>query len=423
MTQLPEKRRVLYILQNLPVPFDRRAWLQATTLAQHGYEVSAICPKARGFNRSRETLEGVAIYRYWVPVEGAGLAGFAVEFVYCFLATLLLSFRIAWFGRGFDIIHICNPPETYWPLAWFWRAFGKVFIWDHRDLSPELIEAKFGRRDGALVRALLWLEKMTFRAAHIVISTNESYKRIAIERGGKREDEIFIVRSGPALSRFKLYPPDLQYHKGKPHLLLYLGEICSQDGVEYLIDAVKALRDGLGRDDFHCILVGGGPHFRAVVDYAEAQGVRGLCTFTDTISDDELLCRVMSSADVAIEPVPKNGWSDRSTANKIVEYMFFGLPIVSADLTEARVSAGDAALYVAPGDARAMAEGIAALIDDPARCDRMGEFGRNRLRSTVAFEYSVPNLLAAYEAAWTRVRRPFSWLGRRYQVKPADLSN
>jgi glycosyltransferase involved in cell wall biosynthesis len=418
MSQLPDRRRVLYVLQNLPVPFDRRAWLQATALASHGYEVSVICPKARGFNASRETREGVDIHRYWLPVEGQGKLGFVVEFAYCFLVTLVLSIKIGAFGRGFDILHVCNPPETYWPMAWLWRAFGKVFIWDHRDLSPELAEAKFGRRDGALVRALLWLEKMTFAAAQIVISTNESYKRIAIERGGKRPDDIFIVRSGPALSRFKLYPPDPQYKRGKPNLLLYLGEICSQDGVEYLVDAVKALRDELGRDDFHCILVGGGPHQPAVVAYAEAQGVGELCTFTGTISNDELLCQVMSSADVAIEPVPKNGWSDRSTANKIVEYMFFGLPIVSADLTEARVSAAEAALYVTPGDPRAMADGIAALLDDPARCRRMGEFGQARLRNTVAFEYSLPHLLAAYDAAWARVRRRF---GRRLHPRPADL--
>src|SRR5262249_52417363 len=202
---------------------------------------------------------------------------------------------------------------------------------------------------------------------------NESYRQIALGRGGKRPDDIFIVRSGPALSRFKLYPPDPQYKRGKPYLALYLGEICSQDGVEYLVDAVKALRDELGRDDFHCILVGGGPHQPAVVAYAEAAGVADLCTFTGTISDDGLPCQVLSSADVAIEPVPKNGWSDRSTANKIVEYMFFGLPIVSSDLTEARVSAAEAALYVTPGDPRAMAQGIATLIHDPARRRQMAD--------------------------------------------------
>ena len=405
MSRVPHKRRVLYILQNLPVPFDRRAWLQATALAQAGYEVSVICPKARGFNRSREQIEGVEIYRYWLPIEAQRKLAFLFEFSWCFLATLLLSLRIAVFGRGFDILHICNPPETYWPMAWLWRAFGKAFIFDHRDLSPELAEAKFGKSDGMLMSGLLFLERMTFRAAQIIVATNESYKRIAVERGGKRPEDVFIVRSGPALARFRVHDPDPSYKQGRPHLILYLGEICQQDGVEHLIRAVKALRDEHGRSDVHCMLVGGGPHQPAVVAFAAAEGVADLCTFTGTISDDDLLCRILSSADVAIEPVPKNGWSDRSTANKIVVYMFFGLPIVSSDLTEARFSAGDAALYVTPGDHRDMARGIAELLDDPARRARMGDSGQQRLRTTVAFEYSVPHLLAAYDAAWARTAR------------------
>jgi glycosyltransferase involved in cell wall biosynthesis len=419
----PERRRVLYILQNLPVPFDRRAWLQATALAQNGYEVSVICPKARGFNASREHREGVDIYRYWLPVEAQGKLAFIFEFVWCFVATFRLSLRIGLFGRGFDIMHVCNPPETYWPMAWFWRLFGKSFIWDHRDLSPELAEAKFGRKDGLLMAGLLWFEKMTFRAAQIVISTNESYKRIAIERGGKRPEDVFIVRSGPALSRFKLYDPDPQYKKGKSHLVLYLGEICQQDGVEYLVDAVKILRDEFGRDDVHCILVGGGPHQPSVVAHAAAEGLGALCTFTGTISDDVKLCQILSSADVAIEPVPKNGWSDRSTANKIVEYMFFGLPIVSSDLTEARFSAGDAAIYVTPGDPRDMARGIVELLDDPERRQAMGKFGQHRLRNTVAFEYSIPPLLAAYNAAWAQCRRGAAHRDADgFRTKSADLS-
>jgi glycosyltransferase involved in cell wall biosynthesis len=394
-----ETRRVLYILQNLPVPFDRRAWLHATTLAANGYRVSMICPKGRGQNRSRETLEGIEIYRYWSPVEGHGKLGFVVEFAWCFVATFVLSLQIALFGRGFDIFHICNPPETYWPMAWFWRAFGKVFIWDHRDLSPELAAAKFGRSDGALVGALLWLEKMTFAAAQIVVATNESYKRVAIERGNKRPQDIFIVRSAPSLSRFRCHEPDPKYRQGKPHLIAYLGEICRQDGVENIVRAVRIMRDELGRDDFHCILIGGGPHQPAVVEYAGAQGVADLCTFTGIISDDEL-CRVLSSAEIGIDPVPKNPWSDRSTMNKILEYMFFGLPVVAFALTEAQVSAGAAGLFVEPGSDRAMAEGIAHLLDDPARRRTMSQYGQRRLRSSLAFEYSVPPLLAAYEAAW-----------------------
>jgi len=422
MDKTPAKRRVLYVLQGLPVPFDRRAWLHATTLAAHGYTVSFICPKGRGYDLSRELREGVEIYRYWRPVEGEGKLAFIAESLWCFCATLLLSLRVALFGRGFDILHICNPPEIYWPIAWLWRAFGKVFIWDHRDLSPELAAAKFGAGDGLIMSVLLLLERLSFRAAQIVVATNESYKKIATERGGKRPDDIFIVRSAPSLAKFKLYDPDPAFKQGKPHLIVYLGEMGPQDGVDNLVRALAALRDEMGRDDFHCVLIGGGTYQPAVAALAAEIGVADLCTFTGIVSD-ELLCRILSSGDVAVDPLPKNGWSDRSTMNKVLEYMFFGLPIVVGELTEARVSADRAALYVAPGDPRAMAGGIAALLDDPARRRQMGEFGRQRLRSTVAFEYSVPNLLAAYDAAWLRVRRPFFRLRPRIAPQGADLAD
>ena len=419
MNRIHEKRRVLYVLQGLPVPFDRRAWLHATTLAAHGYSVSFICPKGRGYEAAREERDGVDIYRYWRPVEGEGKLAFIAESLWCFCATFLLSLRVALFGRGFDILHICNPPEIYWPIAWFWRAFGKVFIWDHRDLSPELAAAKFGAGDGLIMRLLLLLERLSFGAAQIVVATNESYKKIAIERGGKRPEDIFIVRSAPSLSKFRIYEPDPSFKSGKRSLVLYLGEMGPQDGVDNLVRAAKVLRDEMGRDDFHCVLIGGGTYQPTVAAYAAEIGVADLCTFTGIVSD-ETLCRILSTGDVAIDPLPKNGWSDRSTMNKVLEYMFFGLPIVVGELTEARVSADAAARYVEPGSARAMAEGIAALLDDPLLRQTMGEFGQRRLRNTLAFEYSVPNLLAAYDAAWARVRRPFSWLGGRPQPQVAD---
>jgi glycosyltransferase involved in cell wall biosynthesis len=422
MDKIPEKRRVLYVLQGLPVPFDRRAWLHATTLAAHGYTVSFICPKGRGYNLSREEREGVDIYRYWRPVEGEGKLAFIAESLWCFCATLLLSLRVALFGRGFDILHICNPPEIYWPIAWLWRAFGKVFIWDHRDLSPELAAAKFGGGAGAVMSLLFLLERLSFRAAQIVVATNESYKRIAIERGGKSPEDVFIVRSAPSLAKFRVYEPDPSFKNGKPHLVLYLGEMGPQDGVDNLVRALKTLRDTRGHSDFHCVLVGGGTYQPTVAAYAGELGVADLCTFTGIVSD-EMLCRILSSGDVAVDPLPKNGWSDRSTMNKVLEYMFFGLPIVVGELTEARVSADAAALYVEPGDPQAMAAGIAALLDDPARRREMGEFGRGRLRDTVAFEYSVPNLLAAYDAAWARVRRPFLRPRPRVESQGADLAD
>jgi glycosyltransferase involved in cell wall biosynthesis len=402
MPSLSRPRRVLYVLQGLPVPFDRRAWLHATTLAANGYAVSFICPKGRGYDLAREAREGVDIYRYWRPVEGEGKLGFITESLWCFLATFMLSLRVALWGRGLDILHICNPPEIYWPIAWFWRAFGKVFIWDHRDLSPELAAAKFGAGDGLMMKTLLLLERLSFAAAQIVVATNESYKRIAIERGGKRAEDVFIVRSAPSLAKFRRYEPDPAFKQGKPHLLVYLGEMGPQDGVDNLVHAVNALHES-GRDDFHCIFIGGGTHQPAVAVHAAALGVADRCTFTGIVSD-ELLCRILSSADVAIDPLPKNGWSDKSTMNKVLEYMFFGLPIVVGELAEARVSAAAAALYVRPDDPAAMADDIAALLDDPEKRRAMGRFGEERLRSALAFEYSVPHLLAAYDAAWARVR-------------------
>lgn len=401
---MSDRKRVLIVVQNLPVPFDRRVWLEATTLARNGYRVSVICPKMRGFNKGRETLEDIEIHRYPLPIDAQGKVGFVLEFLWCFLMTALLSLKVQLARRGFDLLHVCNPPETYWPLAWFWRAFGKRFIFDHHDLSPEMFAVKFERPatredGGALFRALLFLERMTFKAAHIVVTTNESHKRIAIERGGKRPEDVFIVRSGPDLSRFKVYEPEPKWRQGKPFLIAYLGEICKQDGVDHLVRAVKILRDELKRSDVHCIFMGGGPHQKAIADYAVEIGVQELCTFTGRVSDEDL-CRVLSSADIGIDPDPKNAWSDQSTMNKVIEYMFFGLPVLAYDLHETRVSAGDAGMFVTANDERALARGIAELLDDPERRRRLGAAGHARVREVLAWNYSVPPLLAAYRAAF-----------------------
>jgi glycosyltransferase involved in cell wall biosynthesis len=398
------RNRVLIVVQNLPVPFDRRVWLEATTLSKNGYRVSVICPKMRGFNASRETIEDIDIYRYTLPIDAQGKIGFVLEFLWCFLATSLLTFKVQFAGRGFDVLHVCNPPETYWPLAWFWRAFGKRFIFDHHDLSPEMFAVKFERpatreEGGALFKALLFLERMTFKAAQIVITTNESHKRIAVARGGKRPEDVFIVRSGPDLSRFKVYEPDAKWRKDKPFLIAYLGEICKQDGVDHLVRAVKILRDTLKRTDVHCIFMGGGPHQKAIADYAVEIGVQELCTFTGRVSDEDL-CRVLSTADIGIDPDPMNEWSNQSTMNKVIEYMFFGLPVLSYNLHETRVSAGEAGMFVTANDERALAEGIVALLDDPARRKRLGAAGYARVREVLAWNYSVAPLLAAYRAVF-----------------------
>ena len=395
-------RRVLIVVENLPVPFDRRVWLEATTLARHGAVVSVICPKGKGFTKAHEVLEDVAIHRYPVPLDPSGPLGFAAEFAWCFALTALLSVRVAC-GRGFDVLHACNPPDTFWLLGRFWQLLGRRFIFDHHDLCPEMFAAKFGRESGLLHRALLWLERRSLRAADVVIATNQSHRRVAVERGGRAPGDVFVVRSGPDLGRFTHHAPDLAYRAGKPHLLVYLGEICRQDGVEVMVRAIRLLAGE--RDDFHVLFLGGGPHQPAVKAYAEQQGLAGVARFTGRVSDEEL-CRILSSATLGIDPDPRTPWSDQSTMNKVIEYMFFGLPVAAFDLHETRISAGKAAAYAEPNSERALADCIAALLDDPERRASMAQAGRERVRAQLAWEHSVPFLLAAYDHAARRTGEP-----------------
>lgn len=387
--------RVLIVVQNLPVPFDRRVWLEATTLRQAGYEVTVISPVGKGFDEHFEVLEGIRIHRYPVPVDASGALGFIAEFAWCFVRTAIKFGRER--ARGpIDVLHVCNPPETYFPLAWIAKATGTKFLFDHHDLSPEMYDAKFGEHGSKAMRAgLLFLERQTFKAADLVITTNESHKKIAIDRGEMAPDDVIVVRSGPDLTRLGQVEPLASWKSGKKYMVAYLGEICEQDGVHHLVDAMLEVRDRHRRSDVHCVLVGGGPHQPAIKAYSEEVGADDVCQFTGRVSD-EVLCEVLSSADVGVDPDPWTSWSDQSTMNKIMEYMYFELPIASYDLKEARVSAGDAAWFADGHTAADLADTIVALLDAPSDRERMGKIGRRRIENELSWEHSVPNLLDAY---------------------------
>jgi glycosyltransferase involved in cell wall biosynthesis len=389
-------RRVLIIVQDLPVPYDRRTWLEATTLNDAGYLVSVICPKAAGFSKSYECLNNIDVYRYSLPFEAYGPLSYIMEFTWCFLMASLLSVRVQLFGRGFDAIHSCNPPETYWLLALVWRLGGKRFLFDHHDLSPEMYEAKYHKRGGVLYRALLWLEQMTFVTAHTIIATNESYKDIACRRGGVPADRVFVVRSGPDTERFRVMEPEPILKQGRRFLCCYLGKMCEQDGVDYLIRVVKILTVERGREDILFVFMGSGPAQPGLVRYAEEIGAGRHCHFTGYLADDEI-SRYLSTADIAVDPDPKTAWSDKSTMNKMMEYMFFGCPIVAFNLTENRVSAQDGALFVTPNSESEMADQIEKLLADEARRHCMSAYARQRVRSALLWQHSVPSLLKAYE--------------------------
>lgn len=384
------------IVQNLPVPFDRRVWLEATSLQSRGYQVTVICPKMRGYNDSHEVIEDVEIFRYPMPIDPSSRLGFIAEFAWAWLATFWLSLRVFAAGRGFDIIHACNPPETYWLLGRIWKLLGKRFIFDHHDLSPEMYVAKFGGEKGLLYRLLLLMERWTFKTSDVALATNESHRTIAIERGEMDPESVFVVRSGPDLGRLVKYDPDPSWSAGKKHLIAYLGDIAPQDGVDCLVRVASELRDK--RDDFHCLVVGGGSAWESVRSYAREKGVADLFTFTGVVSD-EVLCRALSSATIAVDPAPKNPWSDKSTMNKIMEYMFFGLPIVAFDLSETRESARQAAKVAVTGTDSEFAEIIDQLLDDPQTRAHMSETGETRLHKSLSWDHSVPNLMDAYERA------------------------
>ncbi len=393
--------KLLIIVQNLPVPFDRRVWLEAKTLRDHGLKVSVISPKSKEFHKSFEVIEDIAVYRYKMPVEAKGVLGYLFEFAYAWLATALLSVKVL-FREGFDVIQACNPPDTYWALGLIYRFMGKKFVFDHHDLSPEMFDAKYGGKKKFLRKVLLWLERMTLKSARLVLSTNESYKKVAVQRGGKNPKDVYVVRTGPDLNRLQLTPPEPQLKRGKKNMVCYLGEMCPQDGVDVLLESIDYFINDLGRTDTHFMLVGGGPAMPEMKKLSEEMGLSGHVEFTGRVSDEDL-CRTLSSADVCVDPDPWSEWSNHSTMNKILEYMTFGKPIVAFELEENKNSAREAALYVKPNDTKLFARAIDELLNDPERRHRMGEYGAARIRGQLSWAHTHKALIAAYHRLFPRM--------------------
>jgi len=392
-----QPRRVLILVENLPSPFDRRVWQEATTLRDAGYLVSIICPTGRGYERKFEAIDGIHVFRYPLPVEASGAAGYAVEYAVALAWTFVLACRVL-LTRGFDVVHACNPPDLFFLIGGFFRLFGKKFLFDHHDLNPELYEAKFGRRD-FFHRLMLKLEYWTFRIADVSIATNESYRRIAMERGRMPPERVFVVRSGPSLERLKILPPDGRLKRGRRYLVGYVGVMGKQEGIDYLLRAARHIVIDLGRSDVHFGLVGGGTSLEEMKALAQELGVGDHVTFTGRVPDGEMLA-MLNTADVCVNCDVVNELNDKSTMNKIMEYMALGKPIVQFDLAEGRYSARRASLYAQKNDAVDLAAKIVGLLDDPARRAEMGKYGRSRVENELEWRHEAPKLLAAYEALW-----------------------
>ena len=386
---------VLIIVQNLPVPFDRRVWQEANELRANGYRVAVICPVGRGHEARYEYLNGIHIYRHPLPVEGNGAWGYLLEYGASLWWEFLLSCRVLK-RHGFDAIHACNPPDNIFLIGGFFKLFaGKRFLFDHHDINPELYEAKFGKR-GLLYRLMLLWERLTFAVADVSIATNESYRRIAIERGHMSPQDVFVVRSGPSLERLKILPPVERLRNGRRFLVGYVGVMGQQEGIPYLIDAVDHIVHTAKRTDVQFALVGGGPALEEMRARVRERGLTEYIDFTGRVPDQTLL-EVLNTADVCVNPDEVNPMNDKSTMNKIMEYMALGKPIVQFDLTEGRFSAQEASVYARPNDALDLARHILALLDDPAKREAMGRFGRHRVENELAWPHEAPRLLSAYE--------------------------
>jgi glycosyltransferase involved in cell wall biosynthesis len=390
------KKKVLIIVENLPVPFDPRVWREACSLREHGYDVTVLCPKGKGYKKMYERLEGVHIYRHPMPKEGNGVLGYLCEFSCALFWELLYSMWI-FIRRGFHVIQGCNPPDDIFLVALPFKLLGVKYIFDHHDANPELYLSKYESK-GLLYRAQVLLEKLTYRFSDVVMATNESYRELAVKRGGVSPEKVFVVRNGPDAETFKAVPPNPALRHGKKYLIGYVGTMSIQEGLDILLDVALQIK-GMGRQDVHFTCVGGGPGLAGLRQMVKEKNLVDMVDFTGRVPDHQLL-EILSTADVCVNPDKPCEMNDISTMIKIMEYMALGKPIVQFDLKEGRFSAGDASLYA---DNHGMAVDFAAkilvLLDHPEERERMGESGRRRVEAKLAWKFSVDNLLAAYEQA------------------------
>ena len=387
-------RRVLIIVQNLSVPFDRRVWLECRALVDAGYGVSVICPKGKG-DPKFHVIDGVRLYKYRAAAATDGVIAFAWEFAYSFLATLWLTFKVAR-RDGFDAIQACNPPDTFFPIGWFFKRFGKKYVFDQHDLCPELFESRFPEGRSALLRALRLLESGTYATADAVISTNESYRSVALGRGGKDPDEVTVVRTGPDPDWLRRGPAVPEHRRGRDHLVTYIGVMGPQDGVDIAVRAAAHVVRDHGRDDIAFTFIGRGDCFDELVQLADDLGVSDAVHFTGR-APDELVAELMSTAVLGLSPDPKNPLNDVSTMNKTMEYMAYELPVVAFDLVETRVSAADAAVYVEPNDEERYAKAIIELVDNPTQRAEMGRYGRARVEDVLAWSHQARSYVGVYD--------------------------
>ncbi|WP_319590289.1 glycosyltransferase family 4 protein [uncultured Draconibacterium sp.] len=390
MNQLHGKH-ILIIVENLPVPFDRRVWQEANTLKENGANVSIICPKMKGYNKSREVINDIDIYRHPLPVEGSGALGYFMEYTVAVFWEFVLSWKI-YFKKKIHVIHGCNPPDLIFLTALTFKPLGVKYIFDHHDVNPELYIAKFNRKD-IFYKLMLALEYLTFKTASYSIATNSSYKEIAVKRGKMPAERVHIVRSGPKLERLKLLPKKPKYKNGRQFLVGYVGVIGEQEGIDLLLESIKYIVEK--REDIQFAILGGGTSLDTLKALCNKLGLNDFVDFYGRVSD-EILMEVLNTTEVCVNPDKPSEMNNLSTMNKIMEYMALKKPIVQYDLKEGRVSAQKASLYAENNNTADFADKILYLIDRPELREEMADFGYHRVINELSWEHESKNLINAY---------------------------
>lgn len=387
---------VCIVVENLPVPLDRRVWKEACALRDAGYHVSVICPKGKGYTAAYELRDGIEIYRHrsW---EAASISGYFVEYGVALASEFFLTLKV--FARTrFRILQGCNPPDTIFLIGLLFKLVGVRYIFDQHDLGPELFEAKFGKRGGFFYWVARTLELCSYRVANICITTNESFKDIAIARGGKSAESVFVVRNSPDLTTFRRPAPTVIGKVRESLTVVYVGFMGAQDGLDLLLESIEHIVKNHKREDIKFMLVGGGtelPELRRIVD---RKGLEAYVTLTGQVTHEEV-ASYLADSDLGVAPDPKNAMNDNSTMIKIFEYMAFGLPVVLFDLKEGRRTAGNAALYAEPNDPVDFANQMIKVLDSKELRQQLGECGRKRIEDGLNWEVEKQSLVRAYDQA------------------------
>jgi glycosyltransferase involved in cell wall biosynthesis len=386
------KKHILIVVENLAVPFDRRVWQEANALHDNGAAISIICPKMKGYTSSFEIINGIEIYRHWLPLEARGAFGYLLEYSSALFWEFVLSWKI-YLRKKFHVIHGCNPPDLIFLIALSFKILGVKYVFDHHDINPELYIAKYNKK-GIFYKMMLFFERLTFKTADYSIATNESYKDIAFRRGKMSYDKVVVIRSGPKLDRLKLMPPEKKYLKGRKYLVGYIGVIGDQEGIDLLLESIKHIISI--RHDIQFAIIGGGTDLEKLKLLSFEMGLNEYVDFYGRVSDDVMVA-VLNTADVCVNPDKPTEMNNLSTMNKIMEYMALKKPIVQYDLKEGRFSAQEASLYAINGDTVDFAKCILKLIENPDLRKKMAEYGYNRVINELSWDYESVKLIKFYD--------------------------